>query len=177
MYTLLYTTDYLYFQPCFSRSFCCCEVFFPDSELRHRPIIFNELLTWAVLFSNMMIDLMMVCRYPLLVAFGLLSVLLKAESTDPAEDTLYSPYRDERRYNCDIYLAPSPPRGWGVYAARDFEKNDVIEVRLANEFKWSDSCIVCSLYSCRVLTALLRFRGFAKVHSSETRDTGTERLG
>jgi len=56
---------------------------------------------------------------------GLLPPLLKA---DQAGDTLYSPWRGETPHNCDIYLAPAPPRGWGVYAARDFEKNDVIEV-------------------------------------------------
>jgi len=41
---------------------------------------------------------------------------------------LYSPLRQTRANNCDIYLAPSPPRGWGVFAARDFEEHEIIEI-------------------------------------------------
>ncbi|CAB9524430.1 expressed unknown protein [Seminavis robusta] len=41
---------------------------------------------------------------------------------------IFGPQRNTSRL-CDIYVAPSPDRGgWGVFAARDFEAGEVVEV-------------------------------------------------
>ena len=53
------------------------------------------------------------------------------QDTHPDDTTippLYSPLRSTPSNNCDIYLAPSPPHGWGVFAARDFDAYEIIEV-------------------------------------------------
>ncbi|CAB9512186.1 unknown protein [Seminavis robusta] len=50
-------------------------------------------------------------------------LLARAQNEAP----LFSPNR-VGNYLCDIYLAPSDIGGWGVYAGRDFEGGEVVEI-------------------------------------------------
>jgi hypothetical protein len=59
---------------------------------------------------------------------GILLTMQAAVSDAQSFDPVFS---DEREYSdrpCDIYLAPSKIGGWGVYAARDFEEGEIVEV-------------------------------------------------
>lgn len=46
---------------------------------------------------------------------------------DDSTSGFYHPKR-KTASNCNIYLAPSEIGGWGVFAARDFSKNEMVEV-------------------------------------------------
>jgi SET domain len=62
--------------------------------------------------------------------FAIISSMVLLLSSQAAAQ-VNSVFSDERAGNyppCDIYLAPSKIGGWGVFAARDFEQYEVIEI-------------------------------------------------
>lgn len=67
-----------------------------------------------------------------LISFLLLPAisLVASEETSHENFFRYDPIFgvDSETENCEIYLAPSEKMGWGVYAGRDFEENEVVEV-------------------------------------------------
>jgi SET domain len=64
----------------------------------------------------------------LLVGTVAVLVSIQAASGSAPFDPVFSEKRLYSNLPCDIYLAPSKLGGWGVYAARDFERGEVVEV-------------------------------------------------
>jgi SET domain len=58
---------------------------------------------------------------------GIISMVL-LRSSHTAAQPVFSDQREANYPSCDVYLAPSPIAGWGVFAARDFEQFEVIEI-------------------------------------------------
>jgi hypothetical protein len=55
-------------------------------------------------------------------------VLLPSSQAAVQVNSVFSDERADNYPPCDIYLAPSKIGGWGVFAARDFEQYEVIEI-------------------------------------------------
>lgn len=64
----------------------------------------------------------------LLVTTTTAQLLVTTTTAQEEADPVYSALRDGHS-NCNVYLAPSPSiGGWGVYAARDFEEDEVVDL-------------------------------------------------
>jgi hypothetical protein len=59
-----------------------------------------------------------------------LAVILKLLSSPVAAEVnpVFSEEQVHKHRNCHIYLAPSKIGGWGVFAARDFEHGEIVEM-------------------------------------------------
>eukprot|EP00934_Nitzschia_sp_Nitz4_P004876 Nitzschia sp. Nitz4//scaffold62_size106224//43427//44701//NITZ4_004354-RA/size106224-processed-gene-0.30-mRNA-1//1//CDS//3329555850//4866//frame0 len=71
------------------------------------------------------------CTSFLLLCLAVLQCLVskaQAEIDPSATNAFGSPASDDSFVHCDIFLAPSSSMGWGVFAARDFERGEIVEI-------------------------------------------------